>query len=152
MRNSPFQLKQSSVHETIESNLSYQRHRKIVNELGVLQSPRDYKSEMRNKNQSLQRTRRFENQHKHQEEEKCNLRLLNKFVDIQRGKHLSVGRADYQTVMTRSPVQKNHSLSYDKKKIDDIQLFKSNIQMLKRIQKVESHTKFDDHQSQWTEK
>ena len=49
-------------------------------------------------------------------------------------------------------MQKNHSLNYDKKKQEDIELLKSNMELMKRIQKVESHTKFDDHQSEWTQK
>lgn len=54
--------------------------------------------------------------------------------------------------MTKNPVQKNHSLNLDKKKQEDIELLKNNLQMMKRIQKIESHTKFDDHQSEWTQK
>ena len=42
-------------------------------------------------------------------------------------------------------MQKNHSLNFDKKKQEDIALLKSNMDLMKRIQKVESHTKFDDH-------
>ena len=61
-------------------------------------------------------------------------------------------RANYQTHQTRSPVQKNHSLNFDKKKIEDIELLRSNLQLLKRIQKVESHTRFDHHMTEWGEK
>lgn len=45
-------------------------------------SPRDFVKQMKGKNQSLQRTRRFENSYKYREDEKANLRLLNRFVEI----------------------------------------------------------------------
>ena len=88
---------------------------------------------MAGKNNSLQRTRKFEIMSKYREEERSNLRLLNKFVEIQKGHQLSVPRADYKTHLTKNPVQKNHSLNYDKKKQQDIKLLRDNLEMMKRI-------------------
>jgi len=46
-------------------------------------------------------------------------------------------------------VQQKHSLNFAKKKADDMELLKNNMAMLKRLQKTESSTKFDDLKSQW---
>ena len=118
MRNSPFQLKYQSVTKAIEQNVDYQRHKSTINEFITKEaSPRDFRCELRRVNGQLQRTRRFENSSKWAEEERTNLRMLNKFMDIQRGQQLSVPRATYKTHERKSPVQKNHSLNYDKKKL-----------------------------------
>ena len=118
MRNSPFQLNNTSVINTLETNLAYKHHRQKIDQYKTTKaSPRDHMIEMSGKNYHLQRTRRFENSAKYSEEEKSNLRLLNRFVEIQKGQHLSVPRAEYKMHLTKNPVQKNHSLNMDKKKV-----------------------------------
>ena len=72
--------------QTFESNLAYKKHRENIKQFHTTSvSPKDHLNQMRGKNYSLQRTRRFENQSKYFEEEKSNMRLLNKFIEIQRG-------------------------------------------------------------------
>lgn len=86
MRNSPFQLNNTSVINTIENNQAYKRHRQKIDSFSLTMSnAKDHMLEMSSKNQSLQRTRRFENTKKYREEETSNLRLLNRFVEIQKG-------------------------------------------------------------------
>lgn len=48
-------------------------------------NPADHIGDVSGKRAQVQRTRRFENSAKYREEEKSNLRLLNRFVEIQRG-------------------------------------------------------------------
>ena len=70
--------------------------------------------------------------------------MISRFVEIDNGHRLSVPRAAYLTHMMRSPVQKHHSLSKDKKKIEDIHLLNKNLKLLENLSKVESTTKFND--------
>jgi len=54
MRNSPFQLNNASVINTMETNEAYKRHRKNISQYhSTLPSPRDHLNEMSGKNDSL---------------------------------------------------------------------------------------------------
>ena len=63
----------------------------------------------------------------------ANIRLINRFVEIDNGHRLSVPRAAYMTHLAKSPVQKQHSLSKDKKKLEDIHILNSNLAMLRNL-------------------
>ena len=87
MRNSPFQLQSSNLRNTIETNLAYKQHReKLRNVLTKSISPEDHLSQLRSVNRSLQRTKQFQQKGKQKEEDEQNMRLLHKFVEIQRGR------------------------------------------------------------------
>ena len=61
MRNSPFQLKNTSVTKTIQSNAEYKHHRKNIDAMNSRsRSPKDFITEIEGKRQSLVRTRKFE--------------------------------------------------------------------------------------------
>ena len=79
----------------------------------------------------------------------ANIRLINRFVEIDNGHRLSVPRAAYMTHLARSPVQKNHSLNKDIKKLEDIHILNTNLAMMRNLQKVESKTRVSDLQSEW---
>ena len=61
MRNSPFQLKSSSLFQTMEQNNHYQRHRKTLEAMRSRgTSPKDFMKNLKGVNNSLQRTRKFQ--------------------------------------------------------------------------------------------
>ena len=83
MRNSPFQLNNTSVINTLETNVAYRKHRQNIDQYhSKMANPPDHIGDVSGKRAQVQRTRRFENSAKYREEEKSNLRLLNRFVEI----------------------------------------------------------------------
>lgn len=134
MRNSPFQLKQTSMLQTYDSSVAYIRHKRVIDHSRTTQaSPRDYIEQVLNKRESTQRTRRFEELSRQAEADKTNIHMLNRFNEIRRGRQLSVPSADYKAHQQRSPVQQKHSLNFTKKKKYDMELVKSNLAMMRRL-------------------
>jgi len=100
MRNSPFQSKNTSMTKLNETNQGYKHHRKTLETLVTKnRSPKDHMGIIADKQYQLGRTRKFEQAAKFRNEELANLRLLNQFIDIQKGNQLSVGRANYRLNM-----------------------------------------------------
>ena len=70
----------------METNQAYARHRDNIHTVvSSPASPNDFIGDMENKNRNLKRTNKFNTQSKNKEEELANLRLLNRFVEIQKG-------------------------------------------------------------------
>ena len=83
MRNSPFQLKNNSLQNTIDSNAAYLHHKSVVSQYNRAEvSPKDFIESLTGKNDAKRRTRRFEFNLKAQEEERTNIRMLKKFFEI----------------------------------------------------------------------
>ena len=60
MRNSPFQLKSSSLFQTMEQNIAYNHHkRKLEKERKRDTSPRDAIKSLRNVNEFFKKSRKF---------------------------------------------------------------------------------------------
>ena len=129
----------------MEQNNHYQRHLKTLEAMRSRgTSPKDFMKNLKGVNNSLQRTRKFQSMERSREEMAANFRMISRFVEIDNGQRLSVPWAAYLTHIVRSPVQKQHSLNKDKKKIEDIHLLNKNLKLLENLNRVESTTKFND--------
>ena len=97
MRNSPFQLKQTSMVQTYDSSNAYNRHKRVIeHSRNTPASPRDFIDKVLNKRESTQRTRRFNEISRLVEADKANMILLDRFEEILKGRQLSVPSADYK--------------------------------------------------------
>ena len=69
--------------QTYENSVAYGKHKATIElSMNTPACPKDYIKLVQEKQNSLKRTRQFEDHNKFKDEEKQNLRMLNKFVEI----------------------------------------------------------------------
>lgn len=86
--------------------------------------------------------------------ERDNLRLLGKFLDIQKGRHLSVPKANYIEnfyEIVSSPVHEFHSVRVLNKINESKQVLKQNLKLAEKLKQTESFLTFDMLQKDWQE-
>ena len=92
MRGSPFHA--NNIHEVVRQNNEYKKHKdqlkKINSAKGFMPDMTDEMHKMKHK---LASARNFEEVNKLKVVERDNLRMLNRFLEIQRGRQLSVPKA-----------------------------------------------------------
>ena len=125
MRGSPFHA--NNIHEVVRQNNEYKKHKdqlkKINSAKGFMPDMTDEMHKMKHK---LASARNFEEVNKLKVVERDNLRMLNRFLEIQRGRQLSVPKALLETDIVTSPVAEFHSIRVLNKLNESKEVIKSN--------------------------
>jgi hypothetical protein len=125
MRGSPFHA--NNIHEVVRQNNEYKKHKdqlkKINSAKGFMPDMTDEMHKMKHK---LASARNFEEVNKLKVVERDNLRMLNRFLEIQRGRQLSVPKALLETDIVTSPVAEFHSMRVLNKLNESKEVIKSN--------------------------
>ena len=151
MRGSQFQ--NLSVTEAVTKDKEYRRHQKKVETI----APRIVAEDQLNDQMKLFNSyslkthlkHKFKSKQRKMKEENENAKMLQVFHEIDKGKQLAVGKADYKESMTKCPVLEQHSLNVDARKRELTEIDRQNHMLMNKIINPNHSVRNSDLKKQW---